>query len=331
MSGWLEFGVAGPVDRANKVLAGGVARFLSVGRETGVLTHGLFLRELGAGTETPVIVQLHPAAPVAEVLELAGEHGLGRPALRPAGRVPLADSAFTGPLLAPITRGFLADVTPALLDVLVVHPDSRSGWLSSALELMTTHLVAVGTSALPGADRIRATINGAPLSFLSFMSHAEAFLATCRDPAQARDSMQRRHEQIHDVVEQRVAAIFAEPECAQPPADTWLRAVRTAKPVITTAFAEGGLHPVAQRDGVADKLATSSFHRILADSDGFQRFLSSDPGFLAVRLLTSLLYLSVHNLGLSMLERYFLCYSISRACETAFAADGHRTLAELVR
>ena len=326
---WLEFGVDCPADSVNDVLAGSVAPFLAAGRAAGLFGSALFLRRLGDGPTAPVTVQLRPTAPAATIQGLAARHGIGHPTLTTATQVPTSGAAFGGPRLAPVTREFLAEVSPGLLDVLVAHPRSTPGRLSAALELMITHLVAVGASALPDADRVRATLNGAPLSFLSYTSHAEAFLATCRDPALARTGMRRRHEQIRPVVEQRVTAIFADPDRGEPPAGRWLRAVRTAKPPITAEFAHGGIRPVDAIEDVPDLLAASSFHRTLADSGDFRRFLGSDPGFLAVRLLTSLLYLSVHNLGLSLLERYFLCYSISNACESVFDVDGRRTLAAL--
>jgi hypothetical protein len=168
-------------------------------------------------------------------------------------------------------------------------------------------------------------LGGAPLSFLSFRSHAEAFIATSRDPAAARRSLDERFETVRGPVEQRLVEILDQVggrgAVVSQAAARWYAEVVAARPGILAEARRGALtvHDDDPRDPAA--FASSTFHTVAGGSAALQNFLHADPAFLAVRLLTSLLYLSLHHLGLSLGERYFLCHAVGRACESVFGVD----------
>lgn len=317
---WVELLVRLPDEQTDRVLGDGVGPLLAAGRQAG--WRGLFLREPAGPGHTRLIVQAQrPAGSVwtwdDRVSELSRR--LGRSMLvRPAEHVPLAGSTFVGDDLAPVARDFLASATPILIGMVRSDAANRAGLLSNALDLMIGHLPAVSR---PASD-------GVPLSFLSFRSHAEAFLASSRDPAAARSAFDRRYESVRDVLEGRTRGILGEfagngrsPTApASAAAHGWYRAVRAAKPLVTEHFRVGRLDIMAEPDSptAGRGFAASSFHNTLATASALRQLLRNDPSFRSVRLLTSLLYLSLHNLGLSLVERYFLCYAVSRACESLF-------------
>jgi hypothetical protein len=203
---------------------------------------------------------------------------------------------------------------------------------------MIGHLPAVAGS-VTGTDDIRDSLGDLPLSFLSFRSHAEAFLATCRDPSDARAAMERRYQTVGPVVERKVSSILANVRDGLAPGGAavwrgWHDATAAAKPMIAGRFAAGDIATVAPPDtdhrSAAAEFAANEFHGTLGQSGDLLRFLGTDPDFLAARLLTSLLYLSLHNIGVALVERYFLCYAVSRACESLFGVDAVDLLVQLV-
>jgi hypothetical protein len=99
--------------------------------------------------------------------------------------------------------------------------------------------------------------------------------------------------------------------------------------VITQDFRARRLHADDGSPPSGGALDRSAFHRVVGASVGLRRFLAHDPGFLATRLLTSLLYLSMHTIGLPLVERYFLCHAMSRACERVFDVDADAVLGSL--
>ncbi|MGX7828469.1 hypothetical protein ACTG9Q_25595 [Actinokineospora sp. 24-640] len=298
---WTEFALPG--DR----LADAVA-FLRGALADGTVTEGLFLRDLAAGGR--LLVQVRAA---------------GESAFEPASEVPLAGPVFSGAGLAPVTRGFLARFTPVLLEAL---PEDRTAMMAAALDLMAAHLPAVSRRAAPG---------GPPLSFLSFRSHAEAFFVTSRDPVATRGAMDERYAAVRESVEERVGAVFAqvagEGPVVAPAAQAWYELATGDKPAIAERFRAGDIRAHTEYAGdhlrERDDFAGSRFHRIAGASADLQDYLGGDPEFLATRLLTSLLYLTLHNIGLSLVERYFLCHVTSRACEAIYGVESEAVLAGL--
>ena len=140
---WAEFGIEAPADRRDQVLLEIVVPLLDEATARGVAEAALFLCELGRRTDgrerTTVQVRLttHHAPDAASPqagLAAAVAAGPRQPDTlilppKSAESVPLAGSAISGPALAPLTRGLLAEVTPTLLAV-IAH--RRSGRLLTA-------------------------------------------------------------------------------------------------------------------------------------------------------------------------------------------------------
>lgn len=296
---WTELVFDTPVADHPRLIAGVVGPLLAD-------SDGLFLRELGPDGDARLLVQLRDAAP-----DLAVPGALVRQAEVP----PLGGPVFAGPALDETTRGFLAATSAVAVD-LATAPD-RTG---VALGLMTAHLAAV---ARPG--------DGPPLSFLSFRSHAEAFLATTHDPAATRAAFDARYSEHSAAVETRVRTILRDGDLGA--AAPWVASVRAAKPAAAEGFRTGALiaHTEYTREHLRERtdFAGNAFHAMAGASAGLQSYMSGDPEFLASRLMTSLLYVTLHSAGLPLLQRYFLCHTISRACEAVYEVDSLSLLSNL--
>ncbi len=333
---WIELSFRSPAPDPAPLFAMHLAPFLAAERAAGRIAGALLLRELGRSDHPRIAMQVQAGQPrtagpadrdLAERWrQVAQAMGAADIMAGPAREVPLTGSGFEGPCLGPLTREFLAEVTPVLLPA--AGTTDRAARLAAALDLTAAHLPAVAASTVPGPH------GGAPLSFLSLRSHAEAFLTSTRDPTSARQALDQRYDAVRDSVEERVAGVLAQvrgtgPEIS-PAARAWFEAARTAKPTMAEGFRTGRLGVVADDPPTAGgALDGSAFHRMIGSSTVLQQFLGHDPGFLATRLLTSLLYLAFHTIGLPLVERYFLCHATSRACETLFEVDVDAVLGSL--
>lgn len=338
---WLEIALTTTAGTAPRLLPGIVRPLLTEPPAGAAAPPGFFVRGTGPGQPT-MSVQLAMGAQLGEQAQeytararlLARRLGQVEVTLGPARLVPLTGSVFDGPSLAPFTREVLATVCPALLAVGKAGEQGRPALLAAAAALMAAHLRGVSVSGAPGPREYEENRDGVPLGFLSYRSHAEAFLASSPNPQAARDMVSEKYARVATTMEGLVDAVLAQSEGRGPvvsrPARQWFEGVRPAKPTATDLFRTGSELVVRDKpaqDGTA--LDESSFHRIVSASGGLRDFLNRDPAFLAARLLTSLLYLGLHSAGIALAERYFLCYAVSRACEVLYETDALAVLSGL--
>ncbi|MFE3326087.1 lantibiotic dehydratase C-terminal domain-containing protein [Streptomyces sp. NPDC059176] len=339
---WLEVALSAP-PKALPDLLRSVVRPLLAGPPSGAAPpHAFFLR--GTGPAQPLLsVQIAQEPPrsvwgtecTERATRLAAHLDGVEVTTGPARLVPLAGSAFGGRALAPVTRDFLAEASPAVLSLVTAGERGRPALLASAAHLMAAHLRGATAAGAPTAQDYEEGREGVPLGFLSYRSHAEAFVASSRDPEGARKALDAQYARVAPDLERTVAAVLAQCEGRGPlvsrPARDWYEAVRAAKPVATGLFATGTDLVLTEEPAETDvhALDGSTFHRIVSASDGLRDFLDREPSFLSTRLLTSLLYACLHSAGISLAERYFLCYSVSRACEAIFRTDALAVLSTL--
>lgn len=332
-SSWVELTCRSPEVGPPQLVAMHLLPFLTAERSTGRIRAAVLLRELAGGDRPSMSLQLQPSdGDEPGLLRRCAAIESGLPSTRvtagSAVEVPLARSGFDGPGLAAATRAFLSEVNPVVMPMAATVDEAAR--LTAALDLMAAHLAAVASSTVPGPR------GGAPVSFLSLRSHAEGFFAAARDPAAARRAFDDRYDAVRDQVVGRTAEVVAQVRGTGPEvsaaARSWSEAVRVAKPAVAADFDAGRVRaPVdAPRPG-GGKLDDSAFHRAVRASAGLSTYLAQDPQFLATRLLTSLLYLTFHTTGVSLVQRYFLCHSVSRACETLFEVDAREVLDSIAR
>ena len=339
---WLEIACTASADVAPRLLPELARPILTEPPPGTEAPPGFFLR--GTGPAQPTLsVQLalgpHNSERAWEYADrarrLARRLGPVKVTTGPARLVPLTGSVFDGPALAPFTRGVLAGVCPALLAVAEAGERSGPALLTAAAELMTAHLRGVSASGAPGPREYEENREGVPLGFLSYRSHAEAFVAGSRAPEAARDALSKQYARVATTLESLVEAVLAQSEDRGPvvsrPARQWCEGVRTAKPAAADLFRTGSELVLREEEEGLDATALdeSAFHRIVGSSGGLRDFLNRDPAFLAARLLTSLLYLGLYSAGITLAERYFLCYSVSRACEVLYNTDALTVLSGL--
>jgi hypothetical protein len=331
---WTELSWRSPTADPADTIAGHLLPFLAEEQAGGHILRALLLRELGREEYPRLALQVTTPGPARTDRDLgrrwriaARDAGAVEVSDGPAVRPPLAGSGFEGPALGDRTRGFLAIVTPLVLPE--AAGSDRVARIATALDLMAAHLPAVAASTVPGPR------GGAPISFLSIRSHAEGFLASTGDPPAARRALDARFDCARDYIVERTAAVMSQMRGTGPEvsaaARTWFDAARATKPAVAADFRAARIRVVAGPRTTGGSLEGSSFHRLVHSSAGLGEFLDHDPGFLATRLLTSLLYLTFQTIGLSLMERYFLCHAVGRACEILFEVNANETLSSFER
>ncbi|GAB1640128.1 hypothetical protein [Krasilnikovia sp. MM14-A1259] len=351
---WWELEIVVPVDRWCAVVADVAGPLLrTAAHPSAAISDPLLVRDVTAHRAPALYVQARAAsgdeladaygavlaaspatAPVATAVTTAsGPVAAADVAVvRPARLVPLAGPVFGGAALPAMSRGFLHRVAPALVELAETGRERRGSMVEAALAVMAAHLKAQGPSAAPGAEAL--ALAGVPLGFVSFRSHAEAFFATCRDPAAARAAMEQRYRDARPVIDKTVGSVFAAADAGtlqDGPAARWFSAAAAAHHEFRAAFAAGELTVSAppDPDQHGNGLAHSRFHQRAGASTTLQQYIQGDPAFLAVRLATSLLYVGLHTAGVALAERYFLCHIASRACESLSGTDAMSILTSL--
>ncbi len=172
--------------------------------------------------------------------------------------------------------------------------------------------------------------------FVSFRSHAEAFLYGSSDQVGIRARFDREYlanaraltglvRAVMDTVDGRSTAV--------PFVTEWVAALRPLWTVSESLVASGRLRltagvPEGDSDAAAGKLADSPIHRLMLGSDTFRRLVFDDPQFTRYRLVLNYTYLHLARLGIMGYGRYRLCHLAANAVEKALGVDAIRIVEE---
>ncbi len=233
------------------------------------------------------------------------------------------DGVATGSAARSVLERILSDAAPGL-GRFMLDFDSSGRRQELALRLMVANLPAVSVG-VAGQGHAPA---GVPVSYLSYRYHADGFFLMCKDPRQVRTEMESRYQRAGAAIQAIVGSALDEvaSEAEQSPSHWWFELAERHLPSVIDGFRQGLI-----RNGSADlkvgwlgdthDLVDSPMHQIIQESESYQEFLKSNQDFQAVRFIVAVLYLSIHNLGVPLINRYFMCYAISRAIEDLFDVD----------
>ncbi|MCX2181115.1 hypothetical protein KV205_11310 [Streptomyces sp. SKN60] len=270
-----------------------------------------------------------PARTRDDLLELANRQGCeARVEIRPRDTAPspLWNAGFAGSGFTESSQRLFQRAAPTLIGLLERSAEGGDQ-LSAALDvlrLMATHSRAtLLNSPQRGLDgyEFRDLL---ALRLLSYRSHFEAVYLRTKNPESFEAACARFYEQAGPAVRDFIRA------CGDPTGDVtgdpgertplrqWTELVTTESGHLADRFLSGAL--VNAGETLADlerrrggPVEPTRFHT--PPIPELDRLMHRDADFLAFRLLTSLLYSSLHTLGLSLAERYVYCYVVARASE----------------
>lgn len=222
---------------------------------------------------------------------------------------------FGGPDGLRVYRKFSESACPLLLAWAQHCEDANIAVRSLALDVLVDYLHFIKDAF---ADETVVS-DAYPSAFISYRSHFEAFASTSTSPALVRERFALQYDRISHRVTEKLKAYRGVPRRqARPPwLDGWdALLTETYADVLESVKAERLTTAGATFDPLSDRnLFASVFHRNTVTSREFTRHAMHDPLFQVNRVVLGMTYLSMFRLGLPMIERYFLCYAVSRAVE----------------
>lgn len=167
--------------------------------------------------------------------------------------------------------------------------------------------------------------------FVSYRSHAEAYLMGCDDPDAVRALFDERSARLREPLVRRVRAHAEGPasqldELTVSVGRELVRAAKDAEPLLADGRldldgptpSDGGVEGGAPTD---EQTRHSAFHRTLRDSGDFERTLREAPWFLRYRVALNLLYLHLARIGVRPVDRFLYCHVVADAVERACGVD----------
>src|SRR5215470_10050465 len=229
-------------------------------------------------------------------------------------------SALGSQQAADLLADFYMGSTPLAFQMIERVRERATSRLAGAFDLM----VATAQAFYP---------EGITRGFLSFRSHAEAFLTAWPEGQGLRPHWDSHYARHAGVLAARVRAVVAELDgqpVAGEPASVIGRWVRVLAPFPGRAqelLAAGltlGLRPSAGEEQNAGDwkvlAAQSPFHRALMATPDWAAIERSD-WFLCYRLVLNYLYLHFTRLGLTPTERFLLCHLAANAVEDCYGVS----------
>jgi hypothetical protein len=197
---------------------------------------------------------------------------------------------------------------------------------SDRMRLALTLMFATGDTACESLAR----------GFISYRSHAEAYLASTADPAGSRARFERAYQACREPLADEMAAVTA----GSGPADDrqvaqWVTTVRQYMRSVGDLH-DANLLPLPRlepRDVARRAVATgelSAFHDALFANDSLRDELNTARWFRVYRLLLNYQYLLFTRAGIPPSERFLLCYLAARTAEDAYGI-GFDDLIDMVK
>jgi hypothetical protein len=210
-----------------------------------------------------------------------------------------------------VYRAFSFDSAPLLWQWHAQGLGRADKRLAAALEVLVAYMYRMRTR-LESADA-----PSYPALFVSFRSHFEGFAASLDDPSSA----ERAFAQRYPTIERALAALVPVHASGTAPTPAWLtpwqqlleRYFDDIHQRVLDKTLVTGMTGELQRGG--KNLLASSFHEKIVSSKEYTRHAMKQPLFQTNRILLGLVYLTLYRLGLPLVERYFLCYALSRFIE----------------
>ncbi|MFD4459729.1 thiopeptide maturation pyridine synthase [Nocardia sp. NPDC058480] len=167
--------------------------------------------------------------------------------------------------------------------------------------------------------------------WLSYRSHADYFRHRGPDPVSRLRGWDERYAGQKDEFGSRATAVAAAIDADRPgSAREWVDLMRPVRERARTLVDQGLLtFPGARFDEATapdmrfrlSERELSPFHRALVGNDEWSAF-SRTPEFLTYRVVLTLTYAHASRVGITLLDRYFLCHLAAKTMEDKYGVEG---------
>ncbi len=226
---------------------------------------------------------------------------------------------------ADLLASFYAATTPLAFAML---ERIRGGASRQALSLILMLAVAHRHWGTPPHLRV---------GFVSFRSHAEAFLVQCEHPDRVRAAFDRDYAAHRDALLGLVHGVIdaLDGSRSAPFAPEWLAALEPIASRAEALIGSGALTLAVQPDAdvkaAVEATGGSALHRSMSEHPALRRLLVDDAAFKRYRLLLNYTYLHLARLGVTGAERYRLCHLAANAVEDALGVDAMNVIERYAR
>jgi hypothetical protein len=182
-----------------------------------------------------------------------------------------------------------------------------------------------------GFDLLVATAHvfgsGIARAFVSYRSHAEAFIENSADPENLRRRFEATYQQNSSRLQRRLRTVTHQLEHGRAPdlLHRWIQAVtplweRTGRLLLSGELVLTERGDPARFRSMWQELK-SPLHRLMGQSDAYLSLLEGSPSFQRYRFILNCLYLHLTRLGVAPVDRIFLCHAVANAVEAAYGVS----------
>lgn len=215
---------------------------------------------------------------------------------------------------------FLIDSTPLVLELLEKILRQPSERTERAFELMGAQPLVLASRLFPQLQQL-----GFPIAFISYRSHVDGFLLMTRAPERTKHTFEERYQRAAAAAERSLrstAAQLTNGRVESEPLRAWIALLDDYLGRTLAGLRSGALLTSmgAETGSIGDNfdLAVSAFHQAVHADPQFRARVALDPEFNAMRVVASLLYLTLHRIGVRLIDRYMLCYTVARTFERVY-------------
>ncbi|SDJ22544.1 thiopeptide maturation pyridine synthase [Nonomuraea jiangxiensis] len=174
--------------------------------------------------------------------------------------------------------------------------------------------------------------------FISLRSHADAMIASTREPEATRALLDAQYSRHRAYLTRRLGQVVAAADGtgpAIPLVRDWLAATEPISNRCAQLIRSGEITPT-EHEREDEKwdwagLRHSRLHQLIYANDAYRDFLWAEPWFHLYRLMLNQLYLHLHRLGFSAVERFQLCHLAACAVEEVYGLSALEHVERYVR
>lgn len=207
----------------------------------------------------------------------------------------------------------------------------QTSLLDLAFVVMSLYLLHADVK---GAFFSNAALDSVPYSFLSFRSHVDGYLIRINQEESYRKKIEALYQERQTQYHNKFTVIMRtlETESFGKEMHVWRSLVDNLYLTIHNAIHKKHIDFKQEKYGyIADniELSNENLHKKTQGDFLFYYYTRKDKSMKALRLITGLIYLTLHRLGLSYLERNFLCYVLTRTVEDLFHTNVDKSIKEV--
>lgn len=175
--------------------------------------------------------------------------------------------------------------------------------------------------------------------FLSYRSHAEGFIISCKQPQAMRALFEQKYQVQAGALTERLRRLLQslqQQEALFPFTRPWSLLLQNFWERAETLIQTNQIDAMPPLEGdipgftgtAREHLSQSAFHWQLEGQPEYKKALYEDKWFQTYRLMLNLLYLHLNRLGVRPIERFMLCHLAANSVEEVFHVKAEEIMAD---